>query len=256
MGLTALWYYVVYDAVLLAGIGYIWWFFFERRDRYTAELRYFVINATIFLGLAFVGRLIDLIGDFYEIPHQDVALTLLYGVSILGTIYTMAKYVLLLESSYLPRKVQIEGDSSPGKPLKGAYIVAGSRSRVVDILNLIRSLRLPTLVFTRNPRLYEGIEFAVPIWITQATNNGIPPTKLHVIEDHAIKFIMENPGAAVIIDCLEYLLLYNEFPGVFKFLVNLKDRLLPQGAALIVVVDENVLDEKQRALLLREFEPL
>ncbi|MDV3104201.1 DUF835 domain-containing protein [Thermococcus waiotapuensis] len=256
MGLTAPWYNVVYDAVLLAGMGYIWWFFLKRWNRYTAELKFFVINATIFLGLAFAGRLIDFIGDFYEIPHQDAALTLLYGVSILGVIYTMTKYVLLLESSYLPKQVKVVGDSSPGKPLKGAYIMAGSRSRVVDVLNLVRSLRLPTLVFTRNPHLYEGIEFAVPIWITQAADRGIPPTKLHVIEDQAIKFILENPGAVVLIDCLEYLLLYNEFPGVFKFLVNLKDRLLPAGAALIVVVDENALDEKQKVLLLREFEPL
>ncbi len=251
-------YEVVYDVVLLLGMAYIWFFFFRRWNRYTVELKPFIRNTTVFLGFAVVGRFVDLVGDFYRIPHLNAILSFFYGTSIVGLMYTMIKYVLILERKYLPLK--LSSYSSPSSEatadLKGAYIALGSKSKFVDVMELIKSAKLPTLVFTRNPHLYQGMEFVVPVWVTQATDQGISPTKLHVIQEHALKFIRKNPNAIVLIDCLEYLLLYNDFAAVYKFLINLKDYLIPAGAALIVIVDESALDERQRALLLREFEPL
>ncbi|EEB73475.1 DUF835 domain-containing protein [Thermococcus sp. AM4] len=251
-------YEVVYDVVILLAMGYIWLFFLKRWNRYTAELKPFIRNAAVFLGFAVVGRVIDLVSDFYPVPNLNALLSLFYGTAIVGVIYTMIKYVLLLEESYLHSR--LSSYSSPvtktAVSLKGAYLALGSKSKFVDVMELIKSAKLPTLVFTRNPHLYKGMEFVVPIWVTQATDQGVSPTKLHVIMEQALKFIRENPNAVVLIDCLEYLLLYNDFPAVYKFLINLKDHLIPAGAALIVIVDESALDERQRALLLREFEPL
>lgn len=257
MELTVSYVRLIYDIVLLLAMGYIWLFFAKRWNRYTSELRPFVRNATIFLGLGVIGRLLDLITDFMNVPQQDNLFVGLYGISILGVIYTMVDYMLLLERKYLPTRVPVTSKpTSQDSRLKGAYLAFGSKSKMVDIFNLIRSLKLPTLAFTRNPQLYSGMDFVAPVWVTQATDRGVPPTKLHVIQDQAISFVRENPESVVLIDCLEYLLLYNDFTSVFKFLVNLKDHLLPAGAALIVIVDENALDERQKALLLREFEPL
>lgn len=251
-------YEVVYDIALLLAMGYIWLFFLKRWNRYTAELKSFIRNITVFAGFGFAGRIIDLIADFYMTPHLNALLSFFYGISIMGVIYTIIKYVSLLEEKHLPLKVSKYPNlpTDPNVTLKGAYLVFGSKSKFVDVLGLIKSTKLPTLVFTRNPHLYKGVEFIMPVWITQATDQGIPPTKLHVIQEHALKFVRETPNAAVLIDCLEYLLLYNDFPAVYKFLINLKDYLILAGAALIVVVDESALDERQRALLLREFEPL
>ncbi|ACS32774.1 DUF835 domain-containing protein [Thermococcus gammatolerans] len=250
-------YEVVYDVVLLFAMAYIWFFFFRRWNRYTAELKPFIRNAAVFLGFAVVGRFVDLVGDFYRIPYLNAFLSFFYGTAIVGVIYTMIRYVLLLEESYLHfRLSSYSSHTKAAAELKGAYIALGSKSKFVDVMELIKSAKLPTLVFTRNPHLYQGMEFVVPVWVTQATDQGISPTKLHVIQEHALKFIRKNPNAIVLIDCLEYLLLYNDFAAVYKFLINLKDYLIPAGAALIVIVDESALDERQRALLLREFEPL
>ena len=258
MGLIVPLYELVYDVLLLLAMGYVWLFFLKRWNRYTAELKPFIRNSTIFLGFGFFGRTLDLIADFYRIPHLNALLSLFYGLSIVGVIYTIIEYVLLLEEKYLPLRVSgyVNSLESTNTGLKGAYLVLGSKSKFVDVLELIKSARLPTLVFTRNPHLYKGLEFVIPVWITQATDQGISPTKLHVIQEQALKFVREASNAVILIDCLEYLLLYNDFSAVYKFLINLKDYLIPAGAALVVIVDESALDDRQRALLLREFEPL
>ncbi len=251
-------YELVCDVVLLFTLGYIWLFFLRRWNRYTAELKPFVRNAAIFIGLSVIGRVLDLVGDFVEVPNLDVLLLILYGVSIVGVVYTMTSCVLLLERKYIPINVpSCPSPSSQSTPiLKGAYLVLSYKSKFVDVLELLKSAKLPTLVFTRNPHLYKGLDFVVPVWVTQATDQGVAPTKLHVIQEHALQFVRKNPNAVVVIDCLEYLLLYNDFPAVYKFLMSLKDHLIPAGSALIVIADKEVLDERQRALLLREFEPL
>lgn len=76
-----------------------------------------------------------------------------------------------------------------------------------------------------------------------------------MIQDYAIKFAREN-GGVVLIDCLEYLLTYNDFSNVFKFLINLKDQLLLLGASFIIAADEKAIGEREYRILLNEFEPL
>ncbi|MCD6523447.1 MAG: DUF835 domain-containing protein [Thermococcus sp.] len=249
-------YELVYDVILLLAVGYIWLFFLRRWNRYTAELKPFIRNAVVFLGIGLWGRVLDFVSNFIEVPHLEPLLSLVYGASLVGLVYTMVSYVRLLEKRrYISIPTSVS-DSQTGKALKGAYLVLGSKSKFVDVIELLKSAKLPTLIFTRNPYLYRNLDFAVPVWVTQTTDQGVTPTKLHVIQEYALKFIRENPNAVVLIDCLEYLLLYNDFPSVYKFLVNLKDYLTSAGAGLIVITDEAVLDERQRALLLREFEPL
>ncbi|ASJ01414.1 DUF835 domain-containing protein [Thermococcus gorgonarius] len=252
---------VVYDVILLLAITYIWWFFFKRRRIYVSGLRFFVNRASLFLFFGVLGNMLDLIADFYPVPYDYYLIEAFYGVSIIGSIYTMIAYVLTLERSYIPVVIpsDLEGrkDSLKSNPLAGSYIILGSRGKVFDLLEILKDLSEPTLVFTRNPDLYSDLgDFVVPVWVTQIYGKGIPPTALHVMQDEAIRFISEKNGSIVVIDCLEYLLIYNDFPAVFKFLINLKDIIVSSRKALIVFVDENALDEKQKALLLREFEPL
>ncbi|WP_048150204.1 DUF835 domain-containing protein [Palaeococcus ferrophilus] len=248
-------YAPIYDTILLVAVGYIWWFFLKRWNRYTAELRPFIQRASIFLSFAFMGRLLDLISDFYQFPYTRETITLLYGVSIVGIVYTMIAYVQALEKSYVP----VPKPTSPQikHEMAGAYIVSGSKEKLTEIMALLKERNSPSLIFTRSPTFYSGAgEFATTIWITQATDAGIPPTKLHVIQEKAIQFAKEFDGSVIVIDCIEYLLMYNEFPSVFKFLVNLKDHLLMLNASLIVAVDEKAIGSRNYRLLLNEFEPL
>ncbi|MEO2152200.1 MAG: DUF835 domain-containing protein, partial [Thermococcus sp.] len=41
-----------------------------------------------------------------------------------------------------------------------------------------------------------------------------------------------------------------------KFLLNLKDRVVAEGGALVLVINPEVLNEKQRRIIEREFEEL
>ncbi|ASJ06182.1 DUF835 domain-containing protein [Thermococcus pacificus] len=256
MELTVPWYILVYDVVLLVGMGYIWWFFLKRWNRYVAELRPFIRSAAVFIGFAFVGRLLDLITDFYPLPYQDAAFAVLYGVSILGVIYAMINYVLLLERSYIPPKT-VEFKPNPSG-LMGAYVLLGGREKLVEIVKIIREHGMPALIFTRSPHFYAGLgELVTTVWVTQATDAGVPPTKLHVIQETAIQFAKEVKGSVIVIDCVEYLLLYNDFKTVFKFLTNLRDHIvLKYGSGLILFIDNAVLSEREKALLLKEFEPI
>ncbi|WP_297437463.1 hypothetical protein [Thermococcus sp.] len=72
MVLTVPYYALLYDIVVFLAILYIWVFFLKRWDRYVAELKPFIRNATIFLGFGVVGGLIDIIEDFVAFPHVGV----------------------------------------------------------------------------------------------------------------------------------------------------------------------------------------
>ncbi len=58
----------------------------------------------------------------------------------------------------------------------------------------------------------------------------------------------------VYIDAFEYLMLENGFRAAFKFLLSLKDRVISENGALILIVKLDALDEKERKLIEREFQ--
>ncbi|AEC51257.1 hypothetical protein PNA2_0340 [Pyrococcus sp. NA2] len=195
----------------------------------------------------------------FEMFHGNVKVAqLLYSIALFGIVVALSMYIRAIETPPLKvQQVKVAKNSQNGSKLHGAYLISGSRARIVDVINMIRDINAPILIFTRYPSFYRNLGGNVKvIWVTQASEDGVPPTKLHVIQDYAIKFAKENGYAVVIIDCLEYLLLYNEFASVFKFLASLKDYLIMMNSALILAVDERALDEKHYTLLLNEFEPL
>jgi len=249
-------YNLVEDVVLLLALSYIWWFFFRRWNRYVAELKPFVRHATIFLGIAVVGRAIDVVDDFCTVPHASAIFALCYGVSILGIIYTMINYVVTLESSYLP-VVERSTIADNSKKSLGARIIWEEKATSKSVVELLKELETPTLVFTRSPQVYNKLgDFVAVKWVTYSTDSGVSPMNLHVMQDFALNFAREHKNALIVIDCLEYLLLYNDFSGIFKFLTHLKDDLLLLRASLLIVANEKAVGEKNCKLLLREFELL
>ncbi|AIF70371.1 hypothetical protein PAP_09985 [Palaeococcus pacificus DY20341] len=252
-------YLLAYDSILLIALGYVWIFFMKRLRRYSKELKVFVQNAAFFLGIAVFGRLIDFLDNFISIPYDVEILTTCYFISIVGIIYTIVQYIITVEQTYMPtlnsQKIQKNEEvKSPGE----AFLAFSSKNRALDVLEIINDLDSPTLIITRAPRFYEEFknENILTLWVTQATDRGVSPTKLHVIQDFAINFAQKNPRAFVIIDCLEYIILYNGFETTFKFLVGLKDHLTLRGDTLILLIDKDALNVSQHSLLLKEFKPL
>ncbi|WP_297071215.1 DUF835 domain-containing protein [Thermococcus sp.] len=255
MELIVHYYSLLYDVILFLAILYIWLFFLRRWNRYVAELRPFIRNATIFLGFGVVGRLLDIVTDFITFPHVDVVLAFLYGISIIGVIYTMVHYVLIFERYYLPPNAG--SGSVDGKKLTGSYVLFIDKEGEGRIIGLLKELNTPALIFTRSPNSYSSLgENVVPVWITQATDKGIPPTKLHVFQERAIRFMRENPGSIIVLDDMDYLLMYNDFPTLFRFLVALKDYAAINSCTFVVAVSKKSVGDKERALLLNEFKPI
>lgn len=87
--------------------------------------------------------------------------------------------------------------------------------------------------------------------------NAVDPSKLHVILESVIRAISENGGGGlVILDGVEYLLLHNDFRSVVKFLTSLKDYVMLSNSAILLVLDEDTLGEREVSVLRREFPEL
>ncbi|WP_370520089.1 DUF835 domain-containing protein [Thermococcus sp. LS1] len=102
---------------------------------------------------------------------------------------------------------------------------------------------------------------ATVFWITRAKEGrlhdspaiyAISPTKIDILMDLIAK-ALQGGYHIIYIDTIEYLILENGFENVFKFLLNIKDRVLTKGGTMILVVDPNALETFQRKMLEREF---
>ncbi|AMQ18672.1 DUF835 domain-containing protein [Thermococcus peptonophilus] len=248
------WPVFVVDIFLLLAIGYAIVFLIRRLNKYgDPQLNAFIKLSLIFLVIGELGRISDLVDDFCCAGLFDIFQYATYFVSIVGIIYSLIHYVRLLEVKYLPTVTKVPKLQSSFK----AHIIF-SKNRLLDVIDVLKEGDFPVLAITRSPDFYSGLnrENVSVIWVTQS-GKGVAPTALHVLQGVIIDFVRGNPGSVVIIDCLEYLMLYNDFKSVFKFLSALKDYVVIQhGSGLIVFVDEEVLTRQEKALLLKEFEPL
>ncbi|BAD86314.1 hypothetical membrane protein, conserved, containing DUF835 family [Thermococcus kodakarensis KOD1] len=254
MGLIVPWLVFVADVILFLAIGYAIVFLIRRLNKYgDPQLNAFIKWSLVFLVIGEIGRITDLIDDFCCASSFDTLQYVTYFISIVGIIYSVIHYIKLVEMKYLPAVKKVPKLKSSFK----AHIVF-SKNRLLDVIDVLKEGDFPVLVITRSPDFYSGLnrENVSAIWVTQS-GKGVAPTALHVLQGIILDFVQENPGSVVIIDCLEYLMLYNDFKSVFKFLSALKDYVVIQhGSGLIVFVDEEVLSNQERALLLKEFEPL
>ncbi len=223
-----------------------------RIRRYPKNLRKLMLLAAIFSGIGAFGRLIDVLVLFISIPLAYEIHLITHVVSIGGVIWVFISLMLNLERYYIPL-TSISHAEEKRKP--GASYIVLSSNTIQDVVEFLQNIDGPVLLLTRYPNLY-GNENIKKIWITTADSKGVSPTALHVLQDIAIRFASENNGATIVVDCLEYLVLYNGFKSVFKFLVTLKDHLMTRGATLIIFADPTALEESQVALLKREFSPL
>ncbi|HIH72346.1 MAG TPA: DUF835 domain-containing protein [Thermococcaceae archaeon] len=99
-------------------------------------------------------------------------------------------------------------------------------------------------------------------FVTTATKEGevktISPMNLERMTELSYKYLkaMEEVGSRgiILIDCLEYLVMYNEFTSVIKFLNKLKDFVVSHNGTLILVAEKDAFEEQQWTLLTRLLE--
>ncbi|WP_297477167.1 DUF835 domain-containing protein [Thermococcus sp.] len=236
------------DVVLLIVMAYAASYSIRRMHRYGEPLDRFIFIVSLSLVLATLGRLLDLIDDFVPLnPSVDVVEYTLYFFAIVGVIYGIISYMNRVEKRILPP----ERVESSIKPAPGGYI-HGDEESVVGFLS---SLNDPVLVITRKPERYGHLKKVETLWVTPLGGEGVSPTRLHFLLEAAVNF-MRNGGKLVVIDCVEVLVLYNDFPSVFKFLSSLKDHAVTSGVAVLLLIERGAFEERELKLLEREFIPL
>ncbi|WP_297500510.1 DUF835 domain-containing protein [Thermococcus sp.] len=245
MGLIVSPFVFFIDVVLFVVIGYATIYALKRVHRYSEPFNHFVTIIAVSLLFATAGRTIDIIDDFYTSRYFTPAEQVLYFISIIGVIYGVISYIHTVEMRIMPRPAGTFG----GSVSSGGFLYFGKKT---ELSSFLRESKVPALVFTRDPWLYDGLENVQTVWVTNASEEGVAPTKIHVLLDIAVSFF-RNGGKFVAMDCVETLVLYNDFSSVFRFLTALKDHASNFKAMVLLVLERETLEAQQERLLKREF---
>ncbi len=110
----------------------------------------------------------------------------------------------------------------------------------------------PVLAFLRDLKYAEKgwkTYFVTAVPFRKENISGtLNPTDLAKMTEIAFQYLEETsrrgiPGV-VIIDCLEYLSMYNSWDSIMKFLSKLRDIVMVKGGTLILVIDKNGIEER------------
>lgn len=252
MGLIVFWFVFVVDVIFFFVIGYVIVFFIRRFNKYgDFQLNVFIKWLLVFFVIGEIGRIIDLIDDFCCVSLFDIFQYVMYFIFIVGIIYFVIYYIKFVEMKYLfvVKKVL------KLKSLFKVYIVF-FKNRLFDVIDVFKEGDFFVFVIMRFFDFYLGFnrENVFVIWVMQS-GKGVVLIVFYVFQGIIFDFVQENLGLVVIIDCFEYLMFYNDFKLVFKFLFVFKDYVVIQyGLGLIVFVDEEVLSNQERVFFLKEFE--
>ena len=102
----------------------------------------------------------------------------------------------------------------------------------------------------------QGLDCQI-MWIAKSTKPtgvmSLEPTRLMKIHSTISDFIKANPGSAVLLDGLEYLITENGFGPVMKAIQLTNEEVAMSGSFLLVPVDPRTLETQQLGFLEREF---
>ncbi len=142
---------------------------------------------------------------------------------------------------------------------EGAYVIE-EFGRPIHLLKSLENLLkfgfsciYITAVYPPNLQRGHAIKNAKFIWVSRQEELGsIKPSDLDLIRDAVSEFLNENKRGAVFLDCLEYLLMANDFSQTWIFLKDLRELIAVNQGRLIFSVDPRTLDKQKLALLERE----
>ncbi|WP_456394253.1 DUF835 domain-containing protein [Thermococcus sp.] len=217
-------------------------------------------------AIALVGNLLD-VADDVEINGYYIKSTFLsqieswlfaisIGIISIGWIVTL--------KTITSRKVEIplvklqDNKKHTVHVDPGLYLSTNDDACHTIFASLLR--QRPGLVISRSPpditRASIGIEEVPVLWITKVGGeNTVHPTNLPYLLHTLVSFFEEGDmPKTVLLDGMEYLILENGFPAVFKFLTTLKDYALLTNSIVLMPVESRAHSEQELNMLLREFE--
>jgi len=98
----------------------------------------------------------------------------------------------------------------------------------------------------------KNLEDAKIVWVTDIVGKDrIKPHNLTILTDSIIRFIEENENTFIVVDCIEYLLLYNDFINVLRNIELINSYVMEHNSILIIITDNEAYTTKEYSLLRR-----
>lgn len=145
-----------------------------------------------------------------------------------------------------------------GPPLKRGlgYLALDPEEIVPSFLRFLEGLQTPFLWITsdRKPILPDGGEL---LHVTRLGGIGTTdPRRLQDLRAAATTFFDERGPGALVVDCLEPLILHSGVERVLRFIEDLHEETAMRNAFLIVFADPRGMNRRMIAWLERELDPL
>ncbi len=210
----------------------------------------------LFIGLVLFGLHLFPIPIIYGLPPyvQEVYPIIGYATSAVLVVFLTALTIKLTHSDEFSKLKTLEIPKITIEP--GVLIVDKRR---YDILK--ETLKdIPVLAFVRDLKEVADVweRYFITTISKEGKDNFISPTNLERITELSYRYLrmMEEKGSrgVIVLDCVEYLLMYNDFSSVMKFLNKIKDFVMHYNGTLIIVVEKGAFADQQWALLMRLLE--
>ncbi len=237
------------------------------------------------IGLAWIAipasqfALFIVLGNFIEYdgpnPYSWVMVALFAG--ILGSI-TQTRFTALIvdpevenakKSGFraydIPRGPYIIEDEESGSAMRlfselislplrpDAHIPGKEDSASATLEYLIPRGIIVTREFPENIRERFNIQVTPIIWLTEtAGERRIAPTSLAVLTDTLIRFMESNPNSIILLEGIEYLMTFNEFKKVLKYLDSLNETTWISKARMMIALNPRAFDDKELAMIERD----
>lgn len=129
----------------------------------------------------------------------------------------------------------------------GVYLLNGRE------IPSLKGIKGEKLIVTRDPLKFS--EFENIYWLTKVeTDRSIAPNRLEYLQYILTTFMnASNDSKVILLDGVEYLILENGFTATFKLLTALNDLALLKNTMILLPVDEDSLEGREKAMLKREF---
>jgi F0F1-type ATP synthase delta subunit len=147
-----------------------------------------------------------------------------------------------------------------------SYIINEKKPKLVfTIFKQVLDKSYPGICVSRiNPStldIYKNYPEVNYYWLTKldrGTNSlgakELPLTDLSKISSKVQEFLSQNHNSVILLDGIESMINNTSFNSVLKMVESLKDYVSENRGILLVTLDFDILDEKQKSFIMREFE--
>jgi len=139
---------------------------------------------------------------------------------------------------------------------KGYIVDIKDYDKLLELVKIFDFLQyFKPLVVKRFEHNSKQIDENNAIFVTDIIGkNRIKPHNLTVLTDSIIQYIETTESPFVIIDCIEYLTLYNEFINILRNLELINSHILEKKGIMMIIIDPEAYSKKEYSLLKRYME--